>query len=234
MEKIILKADKRDSTGKEAGSRMRKNGVIPAIVYKKAENAVPVGVTLKDLFPVLHTTAGENVIISMEIFNHENPEKPDMKKTVIIKEIQYHPVKGDILHLDFQEISLTEKITVEIPIETKGDPVGVKSDGGVLDHPIKELNIECLPADIPEKISVNVENLKIGDSIRVKDLNIPSGVTVLDDPEQTVASVVPPEAEEAVSEEEALTDAAAEPEVIKQKKPEEAPEGEGKEKGKEK
>jgi large subunit ribosomal protein L25 len=228
MEKIILKADKRDSTGKEAGNRMRKNGVIPAIVYKRAENAVPIGVTLKDLFPVLHTTAGENVIISMEIFNRENPEKPDMEKTVIIKEIQYHPVKGDILHLDFQEISLTEKITVEIPIETKGDPIGVKSDGGILDHPIKELSIECLPTEIPEKIFVNVENLKIGDSIRVKDLNIPSGVTVLDDPEQTVASVVPPEAEEVVSEEEALTDAATEPEVIKQKKPEDAPEGEEK------
>jgi large subunit ribosomal protein L25 len=230
MEKIILKADKRDTTGKEAGNRLRKNGIIPAIVYKKAEKAVPVEVNLKDMFPILHTSAGENVIISLEIFNRENHEKPDMEKTVIIKEMQYHPVKGDILHLDFQEISLTEKITVEIPIETKGEPVGVKSDGGILDHPIKELSIECLPTDIPEKISVNVENLNIGDSIRVKDLDIPSNITVLDDPEQTVVSVVPPEAEEAVPEEEVLAEeGAAEPEVIKQKKPEEAPEGEGKE-----
>jgi large subunit ribosomal protein L25 len=229
MEKITLKADKRDSTGKEAGNRLRKNGIIPAIVYKKAEKAVPIEVNLKDLFPILHTSAGENVIISMEVFSRENREKPDMEKTVIIKEMQYHPVKGDILHLDFQEISLTEKITVEIPIETKGDPVGVKSDGGILDHPIKELSIECLPTDIPGKISVNVENLKIGDSIRVKDLDIPSNITVLDDPEQTVVSVVPPEAEEAVSEEGALAEGAAEPEVIKQKKPEETAEGEGKE-----
>jgi large subunit ribosomal protein L25 len=228
MEKITLKADKRDSTGKEAGRRLRKNGVIPAIVYKRAEKAVPVEVNLKDLFPILRTSAGENVIISLEVFNRENHEKPDMEKTVIIKEMQYHPVKGNILHLDLQEISLTEKITVEVPIETKGEPVGVKSDGGILDHPIKELSIECLPTDIPEKIYVNVENLKIGDAIRIKDLDMPSNITVLDDPEQTVVSVVPPEAEEVVSEEEALTEEAAEPEVIKQKKPEEAAEGEKK------
>jgi len=228
MEKITLKANTREAFGKEAGNRLRKAGVVPSIVYKKAEKSIPIAVNKKDLFSVLHTSAGENVIIALEIFSQEKSKTPDMEKTVIIKEVQYHPIKGEILHLDFQEISLTEKITVEIPIETKGEPVGVKSDGGILDHPIKELNIECLPADIPEKIYVNVENLKIGDAIRVKDLDIPSNITVLDDPEQTVASVVPPEAEEVVSEEEALTEAASEPEVIKQKKPEDAAEAEEK------
>ena len=229
MEKITLKANTREALGKEAGNRLRKAGVVPAVVYKRAEKAISLAVNKKDLFSTLHTSAGENVIIALEIFNQENFEKPYMEKTVIIKEVQYHPIKGEILHIDFQEISLTEKITVEIPIETKGEPVGVKSDGGILDHPIKELSIECLPTDIPEKIYVNVENMKIGDTIRVNDLDIPSNITVLDDPEQTVVSVVPPEAEEVVSEEEALiTDVTAEPEVIKQKKPEDVPEAEDK------
>jgi large subunit ribosomal protein L25 len=221
MENITLKADIRDEIGKEAGSRLRKSGTIPAIVYKRAEKAVSIAVDKKDLFSVLHTSAGENVIITLEVSSRENSKTPAAGKTVIIKEVQYHPIKGEVLHVDFQEISLTEKITVEIPLETKGEPIGVKSDGGILDHPIKELSIECLPTDIPEKIYVNVENLKIGDAIRVRELIIPANVTVLDDPEQTVVSVVPPEAEEVVSEEEVLTESSAEPEVIKQKKPEE-------------
>jgi large subunit ribosomal protein L25 len=230
MEKITLKANIREGLGKEAGNRLRRSGVVPAIVYKKNEKALPIAVDKKDLSSVLHTSAGENVIISLGIFNHGESGTPGMEKTVIIKEAQYHPIKGDILHVDFQEISLTEKIIVDIPIETKGEPVGVKADGGILDHPIKELNIECLPTDIPEKIYVDVGRLKIGDAIRVKDLDMPSNITVLNDPEQTVVSVVPPEAEEAASEEEALTDAGVseEPEVIKQKKPEDVSNAEDK------
>ena len=126
--------------------------------------------------------------------------------------------------MDFHEISLTEKITVNVAIETKGEPEGVKVDGGVLDHPIKGLEIECLPTQIPEKIEVHVEALKIGDAIRVKDLEIPSDVKVLNDPEQTVISVMAPRIEEPVAEEEAEAEV-AEPEVIREKKPE-AEEGE--------
>jgi large subunit ribosomal protein L25 len=223
MEKMILKTQIRTEHGKEAGARLRKTGMIPAVVYKKSQDPVTIQVDSKDMFKILHTSAGENVIITLQIDSQD--KQLNQEKTVIIKETQYHPIKGNILHLDFHEISLTEKITVDIPIETKGEPIGVKADGGTLDHPIKELSIECLPTDIPEKIYVQVEHLKIGDSIRVKDLNLSSALTVLDDPEQTVVSVVPPETEEAVSEEEALAGQSAEPEVIKQKKTEEAPEG---------
>jgi large subunit ribosomal protein L25 len=223
MEKMILKTQIRTEHGKEAGARLRKTGMIPAVVYKKSQDPVTIQVDSKDMFKILHTSAGENVIITLQIDSQD--KQLNQEKTVIIKETQYHPIKGNILHLDFHEISLTEKITVDIPIETKGEPIGVKADGGTLDHPIKELSIECLPTDIPEKIYVQVEHLKIGDSIRVKDLNLSSALTVLDDPEQTVVSVVPPETEEAVSEEEALAGQSAEPEVIKQKKTEDAPEG---------
>jgi len=219
MEKITLVARLRKGIGKEANNRLRKSGVIPAVVYKKAEGPKPLEILAKDIFSVLHTSAGENVIITLEIAPEEGSKKKPEEKTVIIKEVQYHPIKGNVLHVDFHEISLTEKITVDVPLETKGEAVGVKSDGGILDHPIKELSIECLPTDIPEKIYVNVENLRIGDALRVKDLKIPSGIMVLDDPEQTVVSVVPPETEKVESEEEALTQETVEPEVIKEKKP---------------
>ena len=223
MEKTILRAQLRTELGKEGCQRLRNQGTVPAVVYKKSQQTLSLGVTAKDMFQILHTSAGENVIITLEIAPGD--KCPAQEKTVIVKELQYHPIKGDILHIDFHEISLTEKIKVDIPIEAKGEPVGVKSDGGILDHPIKELSIECLPTDIPEKIYVQVGNLKIGDSIRVRDLEIPAGITVLDDPEQTVVSVVPPETEKAEPEEGLLAEEAAEPEVIKQKKVEDDTEG---------
>jgi large subunit ribosomal protein L25 len=223
MEKMTLKAQLRTTLGKEACQRLRNQGMVPAVVYKKAQQALSVGVNAKDMFRILHTSAGENVIIALDIATDDKGAAQE--KTVIVKELQYHPIKGDILHIDFHEISLTEKIKVDIPIETKGEPVGVKSDGGILDHPIKELSIECLPADIPEKIYVQVGNLKIGDSIRVRDLDIPDGIVVLDDPEQAVVSVVPPEAEEVEPEEGVLAEQPAEPEVIRQKKAEDSTEG---------
>ena len=223
MEKVILKADIREETGKEANNRLRNAGSVPAVVYKKGEKTQLLKVDASELFHILHTSAGENVIITLKIKDAKK------EKTVIIKESQHHPIKGNMVHIDFHEISLTEKIEVDIPIETKGEPAGVKNDGGILDQPLKELHIECLPTQIPEKIDVHVEELLIGDAIRVKDLTVPPEITVVNDPEQTVASVVPPKVEEeepAEGEGEELL----EPEVISEKKPEEeAAEGEGKE-----
>ena len=221
MEKVTLKAEIREEFGKEAGSRTRKAGMVPAVVYKKASKALSLTVDARELFHVLHTTAGANVIIALNIVSKDKAKKD---RTVIIKEIQYHPIRGDVLHLDFHEISLTDKITVNIAIETKGEPEGVKADGGTLDHPLKELSIECLPTEIPERIDVHVEPLMIGDTIRVKDLDIPDGITVLSDLEQTVCSVVPPKVEEEITDEEAASEEAAEPEVIREKKQEEGQE----------
>jgi len=229
MEKVTLKAVIREEFGKEASNRLRKTNCVPAVVYKKASKAIPLQVDAKELFHVLHTSAGGNVIITLEIDSVAKGQAKKKDKTVIVKEIQYDPIKGNVIHLDFQEISLTDRITVNIAIETKGEPEGVKADGGILDHPIKELHIECLPTEIPEKIDVHVEALKIGDSIRVKDLSIPAGIKVLNDKEQVVCSVVPPKMEEELTEEEQAAQESAEPEVIREKKPEEAaeePEGE--------
>ena len=218
MEKVILNVDIRDAFGKEANKKLRSTGAIPAIVYKKGGESMPLIADAKELFRALHTSAGSNVIITLDIKADKKQGKVDKEKTVIIKEVQYDPIKDDILHVDFHEISLTEKIEVNISIETKGEPEGVKSDGGILDHPLKELHVECLPTNIPEQIYVHVDKLKIGDAIRVKDLDIPQGITVLSDPEQTVVSVVPPKAEEELVE--GAAEGIDEPEVIREKKPE--------------
>ncbi|MFH1867605.1 MAG: 50S ribosomal protein L25 [Candidatus Omnitrophota bacterium] len=218
MEKVLLNADIREGVGKEASKKLKLKGIFPAVVYKKGKDALSLQVDSRSFDHIIHTSAGENVLITLKIKPKAEGAKPVKDKTVIIKEIQYHPTSGDILHVDFNEISLTERITVKVPIEPKGVPEGVKADGGVLDHPMKELEIECLPTEIPEKIDVHVETLKIGDSLKVKDLSIPSNVKVLSDLEQTVVSVMPPQVEKPA--EELAEEAVAEPEVIREKKPE--------------
>jgi len=227
MEKINLKAKLREELGKEAVKKLRAQGLIPAVVYK-GKNSLNIKVPSKDFLEVIHTKAGENVVVNLQI----ESKKPS--RTAIIKETQYHPVRGDILHVDFNEISLTEVLTVKVPIAVKGEAEGIK-EGGVLEHALWEIEVECLPTQIPENIPVDVSPLKIGDSILVKDLHLPGGVKVLSDPETTVVSLAVPRVEEeevAKPEEEAV-----EPEVIMEKKPEEeeeAPAEEAKGKGPEK
>ncbi|MFC1807357.1 50S ribosomal protein L25 [Candidatus Omnitrophota bacterium] len=218
MEKIALKADTREKTGKEINKKLRAQGIVPAVVYKKGKSALPLQVNARELFHVLHTSAGENVVVTLKIHSSGSDSKSEKSKTVIVKETQHDPIKGDVLHIDFHEISLTEKIIVSVPVEAKGEPEGVKVDGGVLDHPVKDIQIECLPTQIPEQIEVHVEALKIGDSIRVKDLPVPAEVKILSDPEITVLSVAPPHVEKEEPEE--VEEETSEPEVIREKKDE--------------
>lgn len=228
MEKINLKSTVREEKGKEAVKKLRAQGLIPAVVYKGG-NSLNIKCASADLLKIIHTKAGENVIVNLQI--QDAPKKPS--RTTIIKEIQYHPVKGDVLHVDFSEISLTEVLTAKIPVAVKGEAVGIK-EGGVLEHILWEIEVECLPTQIPENIPVDVSPLKIGDSILVKELEVPVDVKVLTDPESTVISLAVPrvEEEEAAKPEGELI----EPEVIMEKKPEEeeTPAEEPKAKAKEK
>ena len=221
MDKSVLNVDIREETGKEANKKLRVAGSVPAVLYQKGQKAISLKMDARELFHILHTSAGENVIITLKMKSSDSDKTPQKDKTVIIKEIQYEPIKEDVLHVDFSEISLTDKIEVNIPIDVKGEPVGVKTDGGVLDNPLKELHIECLPTNIPEHIILHVEELNMNDSLKVKDLEMPEGVTVLSDLEQTVVSVMPPRAEEEVSEEDAAEES-QEPEVIGEKKSDES------------
>jgi len=225
MEKVILKAETRAGVGKKAAKDLRNKKLVPANVYK-GKVALNLQVSKEDLDEVLRTKAGENVIITLKISGDSIKDK-----TVLIKEIQRHPVKDSILHVDFNEISLTEVLKVNVPLVSHGEPVGVKADGGVLEHIMWELQVECLPTAIPEKFEVDVSGLKIGDAIYVKDIKAPEGVKVLTDPELIAMIVKPPRVEAPVVEEVAA-EGAAEPELIRKKK-EEAEEAEGAEAPKE-
>jgi len=162
---------------------------------------------------LLHEQRLENAILTLKIKN----AKKAQKKACLIKEIQYHPVHGNILHVDFYEVSLTKAIKVNVPVVTKGEAQGVKQDGGSLEHILWEIEVECLPTNIPKQIEVDVTSLKIGDSLHVKDLTIPENVKVLNDPEATVVAVSAPVKEE-VAVEAVEGESPAEPEVIKEKK----------------
>jgi len=215
MERMKLKVHLRKEKGKEKVKKLRNAGDVPGIVYKKGTSTVNVKVNQRDLFKVLHTRAGENVLLDLEIKDGGDKAK---KKTVIIKEVQHHPIKDVILHVDFNEILLTETIRVNVPIVAKGESEGVVKDGGTLEYILREAEIECLPTQIPERIEVQVETLKIGDSIYIKDLVVPSGIKILNEPELTVISIEPPYKEEVV--EEVPGEEATEPELIGREKKE--------------
>jgi large subunit ribosomal protein L25 len=222
MEKLILKATMREDAGKSACKHLRKVGQIPAIVYKGGKEGLKVHVDTKALWHVMHTEAGENAIITMDISGGDK----NLEKTVIVSEIQADPVNDKFLHVDFHEISLKEKLKVSVPLVMKGEAVGVKEEEGILTQLEWEIEVECLPTAIPENLSVNVEELHVGDAIHVSDITAPEGVVIIDDPEKTVVSVHLPKAEveEAAPEEEG--EGEGEPEVIKKGKKEEEGEGE--------
>ncbi|HEC83421.1 MAG TPA: 50S ribosomal protein L25/general stress protein Ctc [Firmicutes bacterium] len=186
MATVELKVKMRNEVGKGRAKKLRAAGLIPAILYGEGEESRPLVVSYKDFHPVLHTAARENVILDLKI---EGAEQEDIK--AIIREIQYHPVKRDILHVDFQHISMTKEITVNVPIEVVGEPVGVKTKGGILETILREVEVECLPANIPDKIVVDVSELDVGDSLQVSDLRI-ENARIIEDPESTVVTVVAP------------------------------------------
>lgn len=225
MEKVIIGATTREELKKSGCKHLRKGGRIPAVVYKGGKIGVNVHVDSKDLWHALHTEAGENAIITMNIQDKDKTSK----KTVIVKEVQRDPINDKFIHVDFHEISLTEKIKVNVPVAAKGEAVGVTEEEGILTQVIWEIEVECLPTAIPERLEVRVEELRIGDAIHVKEIEVPEGVKILEDPENVVVSVSPPAQEEEKPEEEAAGEGAeegAEPEVIKKGKKEEEEEAE--------
>ncbi|OGW84346.1 MAG: hypothetical protein A2987_06950, partial [Omnitrophica bacterium RIFCSPLOWO2_01_FULL_45_10] len=193
MEKVILKAESRTGAGKREAKALRAKGLIPAVVYKSGmKTALSLQIALRGLEEVLHTKAGENVIITLKI---SGKDKTIKDKTVLIKEIQRDPVSEKMLHVDFHEISLTEALKVNVPLAARGESIGVKADGGILEHVMWEVQVECLPTAIPEKFEIDVSNLKIGNAVYVKDLPAVEGVKILNDPELIVMIVKPPKLE---------------------------------------
>ena len=221
MEKIQLKAEIREEVGKKPTKKIRNEGFVPAVVYKEGTETVSLKINEKELAQALKTKAGANVLISLKIGGDKTKDR-----TVLIKEVQHHPIKEAIVHVDFQEISLTEKLTIDVPLVTKGEAEGVVKEEGVLERILWELKVECLPADIPGKIEIDVTSLKIGDSVLVKDIHAPAGVKILNPPDQTAVTVKMPYVEKPAEE---AVEGVAEPELIREKKEKEEAEGEEKE-----
>lgn len=222
MARMKLELEQRDASGSRKVKRLRAEGIIPGIVYGRMHKPISVQVSLQKLHEVKGGHVDENALLDIVV----SSEGKDVKRTVIVKEIQRDPLKGDWLHIDFNEISLTEKIKTVVPLAIKGEAKGV-AEGGSLDVILHELEIECLPTDIPERIDIDVTALTIGDTVYVKDIAIPKEITLLSDPEHPAVSVAAPRAEEEVAPVPAEGEA-EEPEVIgKGKKVEEGEEAAG-------
>ena len=230
MEAIYLESTVRDDSEIGKSHLLRKKSFVPCVVYGEGKKTLPLKIERSHLIKFMHAHhGGENIVITLKVSS--NDKKKTEEKPVIIKEIQTHPVSDEILHVDFNEVSLTKRIVVKVPIHSVGEPIGVKQDGGTLEHILWEIDVECLPTHIPGKLEVDAANLKIGDFIQVKNLILPEDVVIKHDPDAIVFSVVPPRKEEVVAPEVAVEGAAAaaEPEVIKkEKKPVEGAEEESK------
>jgi large subunit ribosomal protein L25 len=217
MEQIKLKASLREGVGKQQVKKMRNTGLVPAVLYHRGEAPISLVVPDKEITKIVHGSGGENILINLTI----EKDKSSKPRSVIIKEVQRHPIKRSVLHIDFNEISLTEKIIVEVEVVAKGEPIGVKQDGGFLDHPLRVLKIQCLPTDIPKHIEVDVAGLRLNDGIHVSDLKLPAGIKVLNEPDLLLFQV---KIHEEKKEEELPPGEAPELEVLREKKetPEEA------------
>lgn len=214
MDEIFLDVEPREEAGRAKAKALREKGFIPAVVYSGGKEAQAIKVPARSLLKLIHEHHIENAVINLRI----KDDKKNKPRPCLIKEIQHDPLHGDIVHVDFNQISLSKAIKVNVPVAVKGEAVGVKQDGGSLEHVLWEIEIECLPTDIPKEIEVDIANLKIGDAVHIKDIKFASGIKPLVEPDATVLHVVAPMKEEAPAAEEVTGEEKKEPEVIKEKK----------------
>jgi large subunit ribosomal protein L25 len=204
----VIEAQARIPEGKNVNRRIRKSGKIPAVIYGPGNTPVVVSLNPDDIMDILHSESGHNTIFTVNI-------EGVGQRNAMVKAYQRNPIKGNLLHTDLLEIDMSRMLTLTVDIELIGEPEGVKIDGGTLDFVTREIEVECLPADIPESIKVDVSRLKINDYVRVKHIQADSKVKILSESEVVIVTIVPPVKEETVAE---GTPGAAEPEVIKKGK----------------
>ncbi|HEY5791652.1 MAG TPA: 50S ribosomal protein L25/general stress protein Ctc [Chthoniobacterales bacterium] len=216
---IKLSARPRTEVGSNAAKKVRSRGSIPANIYGKGSEPFHLEINQKAVEQVLAHASGENILVELEI----EDQGKTTNRLSLIQEVQHHPVRRDVLHVDFHAVSATETLEAEVPIEPVGEADGVKNSGGILQQNLRSLAIECLPKDLPDHLNVDVSALKLGDSIHVRDLVLPAGVTAAVDGEVTVFHVSEPTVAP-----EPVAEVAAAPEVLKEKKAEAAPAAEKK------
>src|SRR6478672_4076586 len=186
MASANLSVTKRENSGKGVARSLRKDGRVPAVIYGHGRKPQTLSINTRDLEKLLEHISAENTVIDLDV--------DGTSSRTLIREIQRHPFKRQILHVDFQELVAGEKVTVRIPIVLSGIPEGVRVDGGILDQVMRELEIEVDPANIPNHIEVDVNSLRIGDSVHVRDMALPEGVELAGEADSTVCVVSAPRA----------------------------------------
>ncbi|MFQ5816973.1 MAG: 50S ribosomal protein L25 [Terriglobia bacterium] len=216
---IVVEAQAREARGKNAARRLRRAGQLPAVVYGGQKPPLALTVDPRAVEKVLRSEAGHNAVFALQIKGHG-------KTSAMIKDWQYEPAKEQLLHVDFMRIALDVRLKVKVPVLAVGEPVGVKQQGGLLEYITREIEIESLPANIPDHFTIDVSELKIGQSARVGDLKADRRYRVLTDVDRVIAHIIAPKGveEEKPAEEVAVAEPAeaAEPEVIRKGKAEEA------------
>lgn len=219
MEELVLKGQVRTQVGKGAAKKLRRQRLIPAVVYGGTSGPTAVTINPLEMMKLLGSGAGENVLISLALDGES-----EQSRTVILKALQRDPVRGGPLHADFLEVSMQRKIKVQIPVRLVGEAIGVKLNGGLLEQHLREISVECLPGAIPSYIQVDISHLNLGHGIHVRELTVGGDIKVLEDPARPVVTVlvqrVAAEGAAAVAEEKPT-----EPEVVGKKEAKEVKEG---------
>jgi large subunit ribosomal protein L25 len=205
MSEYKLAAENRADTGKGAARRLRAGGRVPAVLYGHGTKPKSLSINARELGQALRTEAGVNVLLELQVGR--------TKHLALAKEIQRHPVRGTFTHIDFILVRRGEKVHVAVPVHLVGEAPGVREEGGIADQDLYQVNVEAEVTAVPDAVEADVSGLRIGDVLRVGDLKAPEGSTILDDPEASVVSVVPPAVEPEPEEAEEAEEEAAEGEA---------------------
>jgi large subunit ribosomal protein L25 len=215
MKSVPLKAAPRAQKRRGPVKILRSNGRVPAVIYGRQTTPQTLEISAKEIGDLIHNHASENLLVDLSIESDARA-----KRLALVQEIQRHPINGKIVHVDFHEVAETEKVTVQVPVETVGEASGVKNNGGVLEHVLFKLKVRCLPKDLPEQIIVDVTSLEIGKSIHIGEITAPQGVEILGDKKIPVVSVAAPRAEEEATPAAGEAKGAGDVEMTKEKKEE--------------
>jgi large subunit ribosomal protein L25 len=227
---IVIKSEKREGLGKNASRRLRKQGFVPAVLYGEGAESLPLVLSKRDIIQIMKLESGENTIFKVAFDTGE--------VDAMIKELQVDPTTDEIIHADLIRISMDKPIRVTVPVLHHGEPMGVKTEGGFIDFVTREVEVECLPRDIPESITIEIADLHIHQSFKVENMTAPPGVRVISDPATVLVLISLPHKEEEFPgekpAEEVVTEEGQEPEVIKKERAPKEEEEEKKEEKKEK
>jgi large subunit ribosomal protein L25 len=211
MKSVLLNAFPRALARGRKVKQLRSAGRVPAVIYGRQSKPQSLELVAKEMDDLIHHSASENILVDLAV--------DQSKRLALVQEVQHHPLSGKVLHVDFHEVSASEKVTIMVPVETTGEAIGVKTGGGVLEHVLFRIKVRALPKDLPDQIEVDVTNLEVGKSIHLGEIKAPEGVEILGDKKVSVISVALPKAEveEVVATEEAAA-TAGDVEMIKEKK----------------